>query len=512
VIARDVTDREVLEWRLRHQASLVESVSDALFSAGLDHAVRTWNPAAQRLLGWTGEQMIGRSWTVAAPFAPESGTVTEMFDTLLVEGAWRGDGVQRDRDGNPIAVSMSANLATDPNGERYAIYSVRDERQLRQLESELRHAQKMEAVGRLASGIAHDFNNLLMGIIGCADIALSELDHPGAVATFLDEIKRAASSGAGITRQLLAFSRRREPDPTPFELGEAVAASAEMLRRLVGEDMPFEISGAGGALWVDADRGQIEQVLMNLVVNARDAMPGGGKLTIELTREELSSPLGRLAAGPCVVLAVSDTGCGMDEATRERLFEPFFTTKPAGEGTGLGLSTVYGIVKRAGGHIGVRTEPGRGSTFTIRLPAIAAPPDRDASDLAISAVAGSGRIALVVEDEALVRLTCAHYLGELGFEVLEAGDAARAIELAGERREAIDLLITDVVLPGGSGDQIVSEISALCPGVAAVFMSAHPPAELARAGYVAADRPALHKPFSRDELERAVTEALGLVR
>ena len=393
---------------------------------------------------------------------------------------------------------------------------ITDVTERRRLEEEFHQSQKQEAIGRLAGGIAHDFNNLLMGIIGCCRIAMDGLDEGEDAATQVREIKAAAERGASLTRQLLDFSRRKVAEPEPIFIDEVVEKVDTLLRRLLGEDVALrtELHSGGGP--VVADPGQIEQVLLNLAVNARDAMPGGGELRVRtyLTscREEEHTAIPAAGLGPMVVLEVADDGCGMSDEVRERAFEPFFTTKADTEGTGLGLATVYGIVQQLGGHIHLESEVGRGTRIRIHLPESEAPsqaveaasPDEEAP-----ASAPSGpRTLLVVEDDRLVRAGLRHLLTAEGFEVLLAADGEEALRVCDEHEGTIDLLLTDVVMPRMGGGELAGEVRRRRPEVRVIVMSALPHEVLVEQGRLQDDLPTIQKPFDEDELMRRIREEL----
>jgi nitrogen-specific signal transduction histidine kinase len=382
----------------------------------------------------------------------------------------------------------------------------------KKLEERLRQSQKMESVGRLAGGIAHDFNNLLTVITGYSELMLSQLEERSPLVKEVEEIKRAGERASSLTQQLLAFSRRQVLQPRVIDLNEVVSRVEKMLRRLIGEDVELRtVPGAG--LWsVKADPGQIEQVLVNLVVNARDAMPGGGVLTIETGNvfldEEYS--LGHLPArsGHYVMLAVSDTGVGMDERTKSQVFEPFFTTKESGKGTGLGLSTVYGIVKQSGGYIWVYSEPGKGSTFKVYIPRTeereddprkAVPPVED--------LRGEKTVLIVEDEESILKLSSA-VLGGYGYSVLAAPGGEDGLRIAGKHEGEISLLLTDVVMPGMGGRELYERILQQRPKIKVLYMSGYTDKAIVRRGVLDPGTSFLQKPFSPISLARKVKEVL----
>lgn len=378
----------------------------------------------------------------------------------------------------------------------------------RRLEHEVQQAQKMEAVGRLASGVAHDFNNVLMGIMGCARVTADKLapDHPARL--FVHEISEAASGGAAVVRQLLSFARKRDDEIQVVEVNQLVARNGTILRSLLGEDVQLAEILSGAPAQVRCNPVELEQVIMNLAANARDAMPQGGTMTMEVTTGQLADhEVAGLTAGDYVRLTVSDTGCGMDEQTLEFLYEPFFTTKPPEQGTGLGLSTVYATIKSLGGAVLVDSEPGQGTTFQIYLPSISerrVPARRPAPPA--QALEGWGTV-LVVEDDRLVRLAARHYLETAGYTVLEASDEQRALELATSHPGHLHVLLCDVVLAAGSARHIAEQVRLLRPAIEVIFMSAHPAEMLVSSGRLPPGTAVLQKPFMQDELLSLVMDA-----
>ncbi|HVY37183.1 MAG TPA: ATP-binding protein [Polyangia bacterium] len=386
---------------------------------------------------------------------------------------------------------------------------------LRKSEEQLRQSQKLEALGRLAGGIAHDFNNLLSVILSCAEIVSADLKPGDPAGIELQEIKKAGGRAAELTRQMLAFSRQQVLDLRIVDLNEVVAGVNKMLARVLGEDVELKALLAPRLANVRADPGQIEQVLMNLVVNARDAMPSGGKLTIETSNVELDAAYARehlgVPPGRYVMLAVSDTGTGMDRNTQARIFEPFFTTKDLGRGTGLGLSTVFGIVKQIEGHIWVYSEPGAGTTFKIYLPQadgkVAAPP---AAGPPAPDLRGTETI-LLVEDEEQVRAVAVGILKKAGYHVLEARTPGEALLASEEHPVEIHLLVTDVVMPKMNGRQLADRIAAMRPAIKTIFMSGYTDNVILHHGVLDAGVAFLQKPFTPTSLARKVREVLGPV-
>jgi two-component system cell cycle sensor histidine kinase/response regulator CckA len=365
-------------------------------------------------------------------------------------------------------------------------------------------------VGKLAGGVAHDFNNLLTAIIGYSDLMLLRLPESNSLRRNVEEIKKAGHRAASLTRQLLAFSRKQVLQVKVINLNSVISDMEKMLERLIGEDVEMRTVMEKTLGSVKADPSQIEQVLLNLVVNARDAMPRGGKLTIKTANIYLDEDYAMhhlsVKAGPCVLLAVSDTGCGMNEETRAHIFEPFFTTKR--NGTGLGLSTVYGIVKQSGGNIWVYSEEGKGTTFKVYLPRV----DEEAEEYERSAKATrtprGTETVLLVEDEEMVRHLARDVLGLNGYRALEAVDAQAAVDICEQHRGRIHLLLTDVVMPGMSGRELATRLTEIRPEMKVLYMSGHTDDAIVHHGVLNADTEFLEKPFTPDMLARKVREVL----
>jgi len=424
-----------------------------------------------------------------------------------VEATWKC------KDGRLLTVQLSVRAVR--NGARQVEYYetfVRDVTDQRRLQQQLVQSQKMEAVGRLAGGIAHDFNNLLTVITSYSDLLLEDLGREDAKREDVEQIRKAAEGAAALTRQLLAFSRQQVLEPKVVSLSAVVSGVEKMLRRVLGEDVDLGTVLDPDLGSVKADVGQLEQVLMNLAVNARDAMPTGGKLTIETAdvehdpdyaREHDAAPVRQF-----VMLAVSDTGIGMDEATKAHIFEPFFTTKEPGKGTGLGLATVYGIVKQSGGFIWVYSEPERGTTFKIYLPRVDAPAPGRAADPAPAAVPRGTETVLLVEDAAAVRAVTRQVLERQGYAVLEAPNGEAALHLAQKHRGPIHLLLTDVVMPVMSGRQLADQLARARPDMKVLYASGYTDDSVVRHGVLEEGTAYLQKPFTPERLARKVRDVL----
>jgi PAS domain S-box-containing protein len=461
------------------------------------------NDAAIRHYGYARGEFLAMRITDIRP--PED--IPALLDNVKSEGGpgsprpdtWR----HRRKDGSIIDVEISAGRITF-EGQRAALVLAHDVSERKRLERRLADAEKMEAVGRLAGGVAHDFNNLLTVIAGYAEI-LAQRDGGEEAG----EISRAANQAAALTHQLLAFSRRQVLHPKVLDLNAIVEGMEAMLQRIIGDDVSVGIRLAPDLASIEADRAQIERVILNLAANARDAMPGGGALTIETANVDVDEAQvaqhGEGAAGPHVLLAVSDTGHGMDDDVAKHLFEPFFTTKAAGAGTGLGLATVFGVVKQSGGGIYVYSEPGRGSTFKIYLPAATALPEPAELAAEPDAKRGSETI-MVVEDDDGVRELVRLMLEANGYEVLAVGGADEAARVCSAR--GIDLLLTDVVMPEVSGSMLAERLAVIAPEMRILFMSGYSDEAVQRQGMLTASAAFLEKPFTERTLARKVREVL----
>jgi len=524
----DVTARVTAEEALRKSTEVFQTLVDALPLAIIIEdsggCVRLWNAAAERTFGWTADQALGR----ANPSVPVSAVEEQRnLRKRICEGqAFTGLEMQRVKsDGTTLDASITMAQLKRSDGRRGDVMEVIiDVTDRKQLEAQLRQAQKMEAVGRLAGGIAHDFNNLLTAIVGHADMLLKlpELgdapgsDQPGnSVVRFgIDQIQRAGERAAALTQQLLAFSRAQVLQPTVLNLNRAVTDMEPMLRRLIGEDIDLAVVPAANLESIKADSTQIAQVIMNLVLNARDAMPTGGRLTLETQNVELDEVYGRkrvpVIPGPYVMLAVSDTGVGMDKETQARVFEPFFTTKEKGQGTGLGLATVYGIVRQSGGYIWVYGEPGHGTSFKVYLPSAE---QRTGTEDAVARPAppplNGSETVLLVEDEEMVRALVQQVLTWYGYHVLVAHNGEAALKLAADYPRTIDVMLTDIVMPGMSALDLVRELQAVRPTTKILYMSGYTDHAVVRNNLLDANRAFLQKPFAPDRLAHKIRELLN---
>jgi two-component system cell cycle sensor histidine kinase/response regulator CckA len=511
VNTRDITERAQAEADLRESERRFRAVFqgslDAMLLVNDDRVFLDANQAACELFGTDYDQLIGRR---LEDFASWSDEITEAtWSEFLAGGGREGEWVFARADGTERVADYRGTAHVLPGQHLSAIRDITDRRRL---EEQLRQAQKMEAVGQLAGGIAHDFNNLLTVVAGSADLALERPGTPAAVQEDVALIRRAAGRAAELTQQLLAFSRRQTLHPTVMQPNDLVNAVAPMLKRLIGEHIEFRLVLDPGLRHIDADASGIEQILMNLAVNAGQAMPTGGTLTISTTNVSLDDAMARaldVSTGEYVAVGVADSGGGMEPATAAQAFEPFFTTKDTGAGTGLGLATVHGITKQTGGGVHLDSEVGRGTTVTVYLPATDAEVIADTDRREPADVSGTESV-LVVDDDEMVRTVVAQMLAEDGYDVTTAptpGDAIRMVE-EGFRPQ---VLVSDVVMPGIGGVELAERLVELHPDLRVVLSSGYSEHGLLDAGGRTLSRPPefVQKPFNAEELESAIRVALG---
>ena len=500
------------EARVRH---LVDSSIIGIATGDLDGRLIDANDACLKMLGCTREDLSAGQmrWDVITPpeFHDSDRKIVEQLRRTGVATPWEKQFICKD--GKRVSVLIGVTTMIGISGETEAVSFILDLTERKRLEQQLRQAQKMEAVGQLAGGIAHDFNNLLSIIIGYSELLEARFDASDPLRAKLEQIRRAGQRAATLTRQLLTFSRKQVLEPKVLELNHVVADTLRMLQYLIGEDIEL-IAVPRSNLWhVSADPGQVEQVIINLAVNARDAMPKGGKLTIETDNFEIDEVFVRQHAGSVpgsyVMLSVTDTGCGMDEETKGHIFEPFFTTKALGKGTGLGLATVYGVVKQSGGYISVYSDLGRGTSFKIYLPRAerSVPP-------AVSVSGGTGRqqgseTILLVEDADPLRELAGEILREAGYTLLQAANGADAIRVTEAYREPIHLLLTDVVMPEIDGPKLAERLLRIHPGIKVLYMSGYTDESLSHHGVRGSGISLLQKPFTRESITRKVREVLS---
>jgi len=466
---RDVSQRHKAEEAIRHLAAIVEYTDDAIFSKTLEGTITSWNAGAARTYGYAAAEVVGRPIQMLAP--PER--ADEMFGILdhIRQGkrVEQFETVRVTKDGRKIQVSLSIFPVPDNQGKVSGACTIgRDITQRKLLEEQLRQSQKMDAIGRLAGGVAHDFNNLLSVINGYSELVLMRLGQEHPCREAIQMIRKSGERAASLTRQLLAFSRKQVLEPVVLDLNAILNELDKMLRRLIGEDIELVTALAPAIARIKADPGQIEQIVLNLAVNARDAMPQGGRLTIETGNVELDQAYAGVrndvAPGSYVMLAVTDTGSGIPRDLQAHIFEPFFTTKEVGKGTGLGLATVYGIVKQSGGHIELYSEVARGTTFKIYFPRIAESTSPRRSRLSDVKIPQGTETVLLAEDEDGVRNLARFMLESAGYTVLEARSGPEALRIAQQHVGPIHLLVSDVVMPQMSGRQVANMLAPLHQG------------------------------------------------
>jgi two-component system cell cycle sensor histidine kinase/response regulator CckA len=517
IVNRDISERKKTEEALRQSEagfrSVVQDAPYGIYRASSTGQILQVNPALEKMLGYELQDELLKSELVTGIFL-HSGEYERLTELLIrtneikdVETEWKR------RDGTPITVRCSGRRINDENGmPAYFEVFAEDVTEKRVLEKQLRMAQKMEAIGRLSGGIAHDFNNLLGVIIGYSHVLKKELGGNSALCEHAVEIEKAGQRAASLTKQLLAFSRQQVLTPAVLNLNTLVSDMEGMLPRLLGEDIAVSLALDSELGSVKADQSQIEQVIMNLAVNARDAMPQGGKLKIQTANVELDQAYARehpgSKAGNYVLLAVTDTGTGMNAETLAHIFEPFFTTKERGKGTGLGLATVYGIVKQSNGYIFVDSAPGKGATFQIYLPQYVGKPVTEEREVDSGEKLRGSESILLVEDSEPLRKLAQTFLESAGFRVLSAEHGEDALQVASRHGKTFDLLLTDVVMPGMNGRALAEQLLSRQPGMKVLYMSGYTDSFIAGHGVLEPGTHLLHKPFTDEVLIRKVREVL----
>jgi PAS domain S-box-containing protein len=492
--------------------SIIEGTSEAVYLKDSQGRYLLMNSAGARLLGHTPEEIVGR--TDGELFAAREAELIQAVDREVMKtGQMLTSEDLLTSAGAARTYLTTKNPYRDPQGKIIGVLGISvDITERRRMEQHLQKAQRMESIGTFSGGIAHDFNNLLTVIKGYSYLAHADAENHPAIRESVDQITKAAGRASSLVDQLLAFSRRQVLQPRVINLNDIVANLRKMLDRLIGEDVQIQTQLAADLGSAKADPGQVEQVLMNLAANARDAMLAGGRLMVEtdniLINRTSMGPDFNVPPGSYVRLIVTDTGIGMDFETQARIFEPFFTTKPPGKGTGLGLATVYGIVKQSGGHIGVDSQPGCGTTFRIYLPRVNWPVEELAPAPSNGVCQRGHQTVLLVDDDLQLRQLARSILTSSGFTVLDAGCCEQAEQLATLHAGAIDLLLTDVVMPGGSGHEIASRICGARGETRVLYMSGYPDDTVARHGVINAGISFLQKPFSPDRLVEKVKEVL----
>jgi hypothetical protein len=495
-------------------SALLESAAQAILSVDRYGRIVLANARTEEMFGYTRSELLGETVEALLPKAAREGHVAhreDYFESPRVRPM--GIGMElagRRKDGTEFPVEVSLSHIQTEEGP-FAIAFVSDITQRKHLEDQLLHSQKLEAVGRLAGGVAHDFNNLLTIISGYDRMLLDGLSPQDPLRGYAEEVAKAAERAGALTAQLLAFSRRQVMRPRVLDTNALLQGAEKMLRRLIHEDIDLAIHLGANAGNIKADPGQVEQIVFNLAINARDAMPDGGRLTIETAAVHLDENYTRthlgVKPGDYVMIAVSDTGHGMDAETKRHIFEPFFTTKELGKGTGLGLATVYGTVKQSGGDIWVYSEPGQGTTFKIYFPRV--PGDAASVEDSRSGAARQGvETILVVEDEQGVRDLIAEMLKRQGYRVLKAADPLEALQISRKFEGTIHMLLTDVIMPQMSGRQLAGQLVPARPGMKVLYLSGYTENSVVHHGVLEADVEFLAKPFSQQALAGKIRDIL----
>jgi PAS domain S-box-containing protein len=519
-----------------HSALLTTAIEQAPVSVVITDSegrIEYVNPAFTRITCYQAEEALGSTPRLLKSGEQDAAFYRRLWTTILAGREWRGEVANRRKDGTLYTQRLLIAPVRDREGGLLGFVGIgEDVSERKRAEDELRateqrysglvenvndamlQAQKLEGIGRLAGGVAHDFNNILAVIMGFGELIGDNLEEHHVVRPWLQQVITAADRAADLTRQLLAFSRKQVMQRKPLDLNAVVRTLETMLTRLVGEDVEIEVRTGSDLGMVMADPAQLEQVMINLAVNARDAMPLGGRLTIETASaefdEEYAAAHPPSAPGRFVMVAVSDTGIGMDAETQKRIFEPFFTTKPVGQGTGLGLATVYGIVKQSGGYIWAYSEVGRGTTFKVYLPRVEVEElgEADEAGVSVMAVPGGHETVLVVDDTESLRGLIRRLLEDRGYTVLTAPDGEEALSLVQERQLPIALLLTDVVMPKLGGRDLAKRLLALRPETRVLFMSGYTAGAVSHQGILPVGTLILEKPFNGAKLARAVRDAL----
>jgi PAS domain S-box-containing protein len=513
-LQESVTQQKFAADRVRLQGTALESAANAIVLTGRDGIVEWVNPAFTKLTGYTFAEAYGEKWSALESGCHEPAVYDKLWRTILSGEVWQGELVNRRKDGTPYTVRMTIAPVTNDGGEVAHFVAIKEDiTEQKTLQEQFLQAQKVEAVGRLAGGVAHDFNNILTAINGYSELLLRKLPGGDPLYRLAEQIRKSAERAGGLTRQLLAFSRKQSLQPKILDLSNVVSDIEKMLRRLIGEDIELHTIRGAAVGNVKADPAQIEQVIMNLAVNARDAMPKGGKLTIEVTRitlsEEQAHLLGEVRPGEYVMLTVTDTGSGMTDEVKAHLFEPFFTTKPQGKGTGLGLPTCYGIVKQSGGHIQVSSEVDKGTTFNIYLPRVDAEADHRPERHKLTELPTGSETILVAEDESGVRDLKVDILRDPGYRVIQASNGEEGIRVAQENTDGrIDLLFTDVVMPQMDGKQLADWFGTARPETRVLFTSGYTADAIIQCGILEERIAFLEKPFTPAVLAQRVREVL----
>jgi PAS domain S-box-containing protein len=513
-IGVDITERKRAEGEHIRLVTAIEQSAEAVVITNTNGDIEYVNPAFTRITGYSREEVLGHNPRILKSGKHDPEFYRQLWANILKGEIWHGEIINQRKDGKLYTEEMNIAPVRGARGEvTHFIATKQDVTERKALEEQLRQAGKIEAIGRLAGGVAHDFNNLLTIINGYTDLLEEKLAPDNRASAHLKEIKDAGERAASLTRQLLAFSRRQVLTSKVLDLNAVISDLEKMLKRLIGEDIALRTILDRPLGRVKADPGQIEQVLMNLAVNARDAMPLGGDLTIETSNVELDETFARshitVKPGPHVMLAVRDTGVGMTPETKARIFEPFFTTKENGKGTGLGLASVYGIVKQSGGSIWVDSELGQGTVFKVYLPSVSESPAAKVHAKTETDSASGSETILVVEDEEGVRSLVCMALGSAGYKVLETEDGESALAICANYDGPIHLLLADVVMPKMSGPMVAEKVTALRPNIKVLYMSGYTNDAIVHHGVLSHDMPFIQKPFSPGVLRKKIREVLG---
>lgn len=507
------TAQEIGEYRAR-LAAIIDSSEDAIIGKDLDGTITSWNRGAQRMYGYSPEEVIAKNISILT-LKDRPDEIPKILERIRHgEHITHYESIRVTKDGRQLDVSISISPIRDSKGRIVGASAIaRDVTEQKRDEERLRQAQKMEAVGRLAGGLAHDFNNILGIVTACTDLLRSHSQPDEESAPYLANIRKAVERGKSLTRQLLAFTRKSKVQPQLIDLNTHLNDVTKLIRPLMGDDVEISVVARCPSAVIEIDPGQLDQIILNLGVNSRDAMPRGGKFILETADVEVDQAFADqhrpMTPGRYVVLAVSDTGSGMDAATTSRIFEPFFTTKEVGKGTGLGLATVYGILQSAGGHIWVYSEPGHGATFRIYLPSAEEKMGEQAKiPAAASPARRDGITVLLVEDDEIMLSLTRQLLVENGYSVLDATNGADAKQLVKAHPGPIHLLLTDVVMRGMSGPDLVADVSASHPEVQPVFMSGYTGELIAQDQHSTRSVPLLEKPFTRAALYKILDNVL----
>ena len=507
--AEERKERLRAELRMQEQSRLLDLASDAILQQDLEDTILYWNRGAERLYGWSSAEAVGKK--TSQLIYRNADSTAEARQQLALTGEWSGDLKQLTRAGKEVITSNRWTLVHDEAGMARSILSIAtDVTERRSLEAQLRQSQKMEAVGQLAGGVAHDFNNLLTVIQGHSSLLLAGGTLSKGARESVQMVMESAERAAGLTRQLLMVSRKQTPQMGQVDLNKAVAGMVRMLQRTLGEHIQLEVQPGLNLPTIHADPGMIDQVLLNLAVNARDAMPNGGKLTIRTSISPPAQPgLGSTMPSSSVSLHCTDTGMGIPPEVLPRIFEPFFTTKEAGKGTGLGLATVHGIVQQHRGSIEVSSEVGKGTTFLITLPAATETPTAAASKGEASGTQGGTETILVVEDEPVVRQLMRNILGRFGYQVLEAASGLAALKIWRQQPDRVALLLTDVIMPDGmTGWDLAEQLSKDQPKLKIVYTTGYGAELTGRERHLKEGVNFVQKPFTPAKLLQTVRRCL----